>query len=76
VLVEIFNAQGVLLDDLSLTVGGSQRVVGLLGDLFSSLPELSGGYIRVTSDQSIIGLEIFFADNLDFMSAVPAQPLD
>jgi WD40 repeat protein len=76
VLVEIFNAQGVLLDDLSLTVGGSQRVVGLLGDLFSRLPELSGGYIRVTSDQSIIGLEIFFADNLDFMSAVPAQPLD
>ena len=76
VLVEIFNAQGVLLDDLSLTVGGSQRVVGLLGDFFSSLPDLSGGSIRVTSDQSIIGLEIFFADNLDFMSAVPAQPLD
>ncbi len=76
VQVDIFNTQGVLLDDLSLTVGGSKRVVGLLGDLFSGLPDFSGGYIRVSSDQNIIGLEIFFADNLDFMSAVPAQPIN
>ena len=30
VLVEIFTAQGTLLDEISLTVGGSERVVGLL----------------------------------------------
>ena len=76
VLVEIFTAQGTLLDDISLTVGGSERVVGLLGEFFSGLPDLSGGYIKVSSDQDIVGLEIFFADNLEFMATVPAQPLD
>ena len=76
VLVEIFTAQGTLLDDISLTVGGSERVVGLLGEFFSGLPDLSGGYIKVSSDQDIVGLEILFADNLDFMATVPAQPLD
>jgi hypothetical protein len=43
--------------------------------LFSGLPDLSGGYIKVSSDQSILGLEIFFADDLSFMSAVSAQPI-
>jgi DNA-binding beta-propeller fold protein YncE len=76
VLVEVFTAEGTLVDDVSLTVGGSERVVGLLGDIFSGLPDILGGYIQVSSDQDIVGLEIFFADNLNFMTAVPAQPLD
>ena len=76
VLVEIFTAEGALVDDVSLTLGGSERMVGLLEDFFSGLPDLSGGYIKVSSDQSILGLEIFFADNLNFMSAVSAQPLE
>ena len=75
-LVELFSAQGASLGEVSITVGGSQRVIGLLQDFFSDLPDLSGGYIKVSSDQDIVGLEVFFADNLDFMTAVSAQPLD
>ncbi|MEE2821636.1 MAG: hypothetical protein VYA53_01500 [Acidobacteriota bacterium] len=76
ILMEISTAQGTLLDTTSLMVGGSERVIGLLDTFFSVLPDLPGGYIKVSSDQALIGLEIFFANNLDFITAVLTKPLN
>ena len=79
VLIEVFTAGGTLLDSLSLQLGGSQREVRQLGGaektFFPDLPELSGGYLKISSDQNIVGLEILFADNLDFLATVLPQPL-
>ncbi|MEE8349090.1 MAG: hypothetical protein V3R94_05950, partial [Acidobacteriota bacterium] len=73
--VEIFSPQGALLGEAPLTVEPSERVVGLLEEFFPDLPDLSGGSIKVSSDQDILGLEVFFADNLAYMTAVVSQPL-
>ena len=76
VQVEVHTSDGTLLDSLSIAIAPSHRELRFLKELFPNLPELFGGYIKVSSDQNIIGLEFFHADNLDFLVAVPAQPID
>ena len=76
VQVEVYTSAGTLLDSLSLSLEPSQRELRLLKKFFPDLPELLGGYIRVSSEQNIIGLEFFHGDNLAFLAAVPAQPVE
>ena len=76
VQVEVHRSDGSLLGSLSLSIAPSQRESRLLKELFPNLPDLVGGTIQVSSDQGLIGLELFFADNLDFLASVPAQPIN
>ena len=76
VQVEIYRSDGSLLDSLSLSIAPSQRESQLLKELFPHLPDLIGGSIQVSSDQGLIGLELFFANNPYFLVSVPAQPVN
>ena len=76
VQVEVYRPDGSLLDGLSLSIAPSQRDSRLLKELFPQLPDLIGGSIRVSSDQSLIGLELFSANNPHFLASVPAQPIN
>jgi hypothetical protein len=75
VQVEVYKSDGSLLDGLSLSIAPSQRESRLLKELFPNLPDLIGGSIRISSDQSLIGLELFSANNPHFLASVPAQPV-
>ncbi len=76
VQVEVYRSDGSLLDALSLSIAPSQRESRLLKELFPRLPDLIGGSIQVSSDQGLIGLELFFATNPHFLASVPAQPVN
>jgi len=76
VQVEVYRSDGSLLDGLSLSIPPSQRESRLLKELFPHLPDLIGGSIQVSSDQGLIGLELFFANNPHFLASVPAQPIN
>ena len=76
VQIEVYGPDGSLLDGLSLSIAPSQRESRLLKELFPGLPDLIGGSIQVSSDQGLIGLELFFATNPHFLASVPAQPVN
>lgn len=73
VTLEVFRPNGELVASRTLVLGAEQRDIRLLSEHFPGLPTLLGGYVRITSDQPIIALELFFADNLELISAVPGQ---
>lgn len=75
VQVEVFDPEGTLVASLQLLLEPGEREVKLLKEWFVDFPQLSGGYIKVSSTQGIVGLELFFADNQELMAAVPAQEL-
>ncbi len=71
----VFNKEGVQVGSRDVVLDPGRRLVGVLPEL---LPELQGveqigGYIRVTSSLPIVGIEMFFSDNQEVLSAVPAQ---
>ncbi len=76
VQVEVYRSDGLLLDSLSLSIAPSQRESRLLKELFPRLPDLIGGSIQISSDQGLVGLELFFASNPHFLASVPAQPIN
>ena len=76
VQIAVYGSDGSLLDGLSLSIAPSQRESRLLKELFPRLPDLIGGSIQVSSDQGLIGLELFFATNPHFLASVPAQPVN
>jgi DNA-binding beta-propeller fold protein YncE len=73
IAVEVFFADGELNRRTEFDLPAGSRDARLLDEYFPSFGEQVGGYIRVTSDRGLVGLELFFADNLEFVSAVVAQ---
>ncbi|MFB3904842.1 MAG: YncE family protein [Acidobacteriota bacterium] len=73
--IDIVANDGTLVAGKQVTIPAGGRLVNMLTDqqLFPTLQETIGGYIRVTSDQELIGVEIFFSDNLELLSLVPGQ---
>ena len=73
--VEIFAPDATRVAGKQVTIPAGGRLVNVLTDtqLFPDLPETIGGYVKVTSDQDLIGVEIFFTDNLELLSLVPGQ---
>jgi len=73
--VEIFATDGTLVTGKQVTIPAGGRLVNMLTDteLFPTLADTIGGYVRVISDQELIGVEIFFTDNLELLSLVPGQ---
>lgn len=75
VQVEVFDRQGSLVASRQFSLAPGNRETDLLERWFVNFPPLSGGYIKVSSTEGILGLELFFADNEELMSAVPAQEM-
>lgn len=73
--VEVYRSDGALLASAPLSIAPSHRESRLLKELFPRLPDLIGGSIRVSADQPLIGLVLFFSDNPPFVSSVPPQPI-
>ncbi len=71
--VEVHRADGELVRSREAFLEPGQRLASLLIDLFPDMPAQLGGYIRVRSDRPLAGIELFFADNLQFVSAVGGQ---
>ena len=73
VTVKVFDKDGQLnaTNDLQVPAGG--RIAGLLPDLIPGLGDQIGGYVTVHSDADLVGLELFYADNLEYIAAVEAQ---
>jgi hypothetical protein len=73
--IEIFAADGTRLAGKQVTIPAGGRLVNMLKDteLFPDLDDTIGGFVRVTSDQDLVGVEIFFTDNLELLSLVPGQ---
>ena len=73
VTIDVVRKDGTLNGSVNLAVPAGGREVGLLSDLLPGLDEQIGGFVRVTSDVPLVGLELFYADNLEYMAAVAAQ---
>ena len=73
--ISIYTSQGDQVGEKQLSLGPGHREVKLLSELIPDLPALATGYAKIVSDQPIFVLELIFADALNLMSAVPAQPL-
>jgi DNA-binding beta-propeller fold protein YncE len=73
VAIEVFFEDGELNQSVEFALPAGARDAQLLNEYFADFGEQVGGYIRVTSDQNLAGLELFFADDLEYVSAVVAQ---
>ncbi len=73
--ISIYTSEGDQVGQKQLSLGAGHREVKLLTELIPDLPALATGYAKIVSDKPIFVLELIFADALNLMSAVPAQPL-
>jgi len=71
--IEVVQKDGTLNLSGNLVIPAGARVAQLISEILPGLDEQLGGFIRVTSDAPLVGLELFFADKLEYMSAVAAQ---
>jgi Leucine-rich repeat (LRR) protein len=79
VQVSAYDQNGLLQDRRTINLGGRQRQVFLLHQLMPTLTSLFGGYIVVenlSAASGILVFELFGDTQLQFLSAVPAIPLD
>ena len=73
VTIEVFRRDGELVDSVTLQVEADNRISQLFAEIFQDFPELTGGYVRLTSDQPVFAVELFFADDAEFLATVPGQ---
>jgi DNA-binding beta-propeller fold protein YncE len=76
--VEVFAKDGTGVAGRNVTVPAGGRLLNLLSDdaLFPELNDIVGGYVRVSSDQDLVGVQMFFTYNLEILSLVPAQMIN
>ena len=77
VLVAAHDPGGIPLGATVLNLGAGQRQVSLLQGLMPGLPAIFGGYLSVEggAGAALLVFELFGNSTLDFLSAVPANPL-
>lgn len=71
--LSIFDADGNIAEHTEFSIPPRGRDTRLLNEYFSDFGEQLGGYITLDSDRDIVGLELFYSDNLEFISAVLPQ---
>lgn len=72
--LEVFDNEGKLVSSRTDMLAAQHRVSGLLTQFFPSLPNLSGGYLKVRSVSELISFGLFGTNSLSVLSAVPPQP--
>lgn len=71
VTLEVFNAQGSLIGQASLTVRGGERVSKFVSQFAPSTAGQAGGYVSIRSTEPLIAQQLFGTYGLTFLSAVP-----
>ncbi|HSR51046.1 MAG TPA: penicillin acylase family protein, partial [Acidobacteriota bacterium] len=69
--IEVFGSDGAPTGNGMLSLAPGARTSQTLAELAPGSEEQSGGFIIVTSDQPLVGQELFGTNNLSLQSAVP-----
>jgi hypothetical protein len=76
VTVDVFSEQGKKTGTAALALAGGNRISKTLPELVPAITNQARGYIRLTSSGGpIVAFELFGDQNLDFLAAVPPQPI-
>jgi hypothetical protein len=73
VVLSVFDPDGNMVEHTEFSIPPRGRDTRLLKEYFSDFGEQLGGYITLDSDREVVGLELFYSDNLAFISAVLPQ---
>jgi minor extracellular serine protease Vpr len=77
--ISVYNGAGTLIAKADKIIGPHEKVSKVLthpqpdAGFFTFTGNLGQGHVEVTSDYGLIGLELFFTDNLSQLASVPAQ---
>jgi hypothetical protein len=76
VAVDVYSDQGAKTGSATIPLPRGNRISKTLGELVSSIQTQRGRYIRITATGgSIVAFELFGTQTLDFLAAVPPQPI-
>ena len=79
VRVTAYNESGLPIGSRTVTIPGHGRVVSLLDSLLPGLTKIFGGYVMVdnqTAAGGLLAFQLFGDAGLQFLSAVPAIPME
>jgi hypothetical protein len=77
VTIDVYSDQGARTGTAGIQLPAGGRISKTLPELVPAIVEQVRGYIRVTSAGGpISAFELFGSQNLDFLTAVPAQPIN
>jgi len=71
ITVRVFDREGVLVGEKSLSLSENQRTSQLIEDLIPETADLIGGHFVVESTRPIVGQALFGNNALQFLSAIP-----
>ena len=76
VAIDVFSEQGNKTGTATLRLAGGNRISKTLPELVPAITNQARGYIRLTSSGGpIVAFELFGDQTLDFLAAVPPQPI-
>lgn len=70
VTLEVYNSEGELTGEAYLLVPAKSQVSRLLSEYLPDLGNQVGGYIKVKSSDDIVGLELFYKQDLEYVASV------
>ena len=74
--LDVFSENGTQTGTSTITLDGGNRLSRTLPELVPAVSEQVRGYIRLTSSGGpVAAFELIGSQNLDFLTAVPAQPI-
>ena len=73
--IDAYDAGGIMIGSAAHDLAPGQRLVSLLQGLIPDTAGQVGGYVKVVSDQPVIGFELFGTADGQLLSAVPPQRL-
>jgi hypothetical protein len=77
ITIDVFSEKGVKTGTATRLLAGGNRVSKTLPELVPAITNQARGYIRLTSDGGpIVAFELFGDQALDFLAAVPPQPIN
>ncbi|MCH8820373.1 MAG: hypothetical protein IIB03_08655, partial [Acidobacteria bacterium] len=71
ITVQVFDREGNLVGETSLTLSENERISQLIEVLIPETADLIGGHIEVESTQPIVGQAFFGNNSLQYLSAIP-----
>jgi minor extracellular serine protease Vpr len=80
--ISVYNGAGTLVAQAQKTIGPHEKVAKILSysepgiGFFDQDLLLGNGHVEVTSDYGLIGLELFFTEDVSQMASVPAQTIE
>ena len=77
ITIDVYSDQGAKTGTATVQLAAGNRISKTLPELVPAISEQVRGYIRVTSSGGpVSAFELFGSQNLDFLTAVPAQPIN